>query len=192
MTAAAYVRVSSRAQTHAMQQAAIERAALARGDPSLVFYAERLSGKTIDRPELARLRADVRAGAVRRLYVFRLDRLTRSGIRDTFELIEELERYGCEVVTVADGFDLQGPTREIVLALLAWAAKMERLAINERISAARERKEAAGGRWGRPRRVDAGTLASARRLRAEGRTLRQVAVALKVPRATLARVLGAL
>jgi DNA invertase Pin-like site-specific DNA recombinase len=37
---------------------------------------------------------------------------------------------------------------------MAWAAKMERTAINDRISAARERVEAEGGRWGRPSRVD--------------------------------------
>lgn len=38
---------------------------------------------------------------------------------------------------MADGIDLNGPAAEVVLAVLAWAAKMERLAINERISAAR-------------------------------------------------------
>jgi DNA invertase Pin-like site-specific DNA recombinase len=190
VTAAGYLRVSSRAQTLESQRAAIERAAGARGDADLRWYSERMSGRSIDRPELTRLRADVRAGAVGRLYLFRLDRLTRSGIRDTFEILEELRRGGCELVTVADGFDLQGPAAEIVLAVMAWASKMERLAINERISAARERIEGEGGRWGRPRRVDAETLAHARLLRAGGRSLRDVAVALKVPRATLARALA--
>jgi len=188
---AAYVRVSSRAQTHEMQRAAIERAAAARGDelPPAAWYAERMSGKSVDRPELHRLRADVRAGAVGRLYVFRLDRITRSGIRDTLEVLEELRRAGCEVISLTDGFDLNGPAAEIILAVMAWASKMERLAINERISAARERIEGEGGRWGRPPRMDRETLANARCLRSEGRSLREVAVALKVPRATLARAL---
>ncbi|RKG86243.1 hypothetical protein D7W82_17195 [Corallococcus sp. CA049B] len=44
---------------------------------------------------MERLRANARGGHVRRLYVFKLDRLTRSGIRDTFEVIEELR--GAEV-----------------------------------------------------------------------------------------------
>ena len=57
---------------------------------------------------------------------------------------------------MADGFSLDGPAAEVVLAVMAWAAKMERLAIAERISAARERIESEGGRWGRPSRVDAG------------------------------------
>lgn len=77
---------------------------------------------------------------------------TRSGVRDTFEVIEELKAHGCEVVSVADGFDLAGPAAEVVLAVMAWAAKMERLAINERISASRERIESEGKNCGRPSR----------------------------------------
>jgi DNA invertase Pin-like site-specific DNA recombinase len=127
---------------------------------------------------------------VPRLNLFRLDRLTRSGIRDTFELVEELRGHGAEIVSIADGFSLAGPASEIVLAVMAWAAKAERLAISERIGAARERVEAEGGRWGRPRRVDARTLAKARALKAEGRSVRAIAIALKIPRATIARALA--
>jgi len=189
--AVAYVRVSSRTQDHATQVAAIERAAHARGDTIAHVYAEKKSGKTIARPELDRLRVDARAGKVARLYLFRLDRLTRSGIRDTFEVVEELRAHGCHIVTTSDGFDLDGPAAEVVLAVMAWASKMERLAINERISAARDRLEAEGRRWGRPRRMDAATIARAVAMRAEGRSVRDIAVALKVPRATVTRALAA-
>jgi DNA invertase Pin-like site-specific DNA recombinase len=188
--AVAYLRVSSKAQDHAMQRAAIERASLARGDTVGAWYQEKRSGRTLARPELDRLRADARAGHVRRLYVFRLDRLTRSGIRDTFELVEELRAAGVEIITVADGFTLDGPAAEVILAVMAWSASMERLAINERISAARERVEAEGGTWGRPRRMDEATVARARALKAKGRTVREIAVALKVPRATIGRALA--
>jgi DNA invertase Pin-like site-specific DNA recombinase len=187
MDATAYLRVSSRAQDFATQKAAIERAATARGDVIADWRAEKRSGKTLARPELDRLRADARAGHVRRLYVFKLDRLTRSGIRDTFEVIEELRAHGAELVSVSDGFALDGPAAEVVLAVMAWAAKMERLAINERISAARERVEAEGRSWGRPRRLTAEEIARVRELRVAGRSLRQIAMALKVPLATVAR-----
>jgi DNA invertase Pin-like site-specific DNA recombinase len=126
-------------------------------------------------------------GAVRRVYVYRLDRLTRSGIRDTSEVIEELRAHGCTLVSVSDGFDLEGPAAEIVLAVMAWASKMERLAINERISAARDRVEAEGGRWGRPTRVDAELHARMLKVRRAGRSVREIAVALKVPRTNVAR-----
>ncbi len=186
----AYLRVSSRSQDLATQRAAVERAASARGDAISTWYAEKQSGKTMARSELQRLRVDARAGHLLRLYVFRLDRLTRSGIRDTFELIEELRAHGVDLVSVADGFDLNGPAAEVVLAVMAWAAKMERIAINERIAAARERVEAAGGRWGRPRRMARDEVARAAAMRADGRSVREIAIALKVPRSTVGRALA--
>jgi len=172
-----------------MQSAAIERAAKLRGDQVDRWYSEERSARTIARPELERLRQDARQGLFRKLYVFRLDRLTRSGIRDTFELVEAFRSYGVELVSVADGFDLTGPASEVVLAVLAWAAKVERLAINDRISAARERIESEGKSWGRPRRLKEADRLRIAALRSEGRSVRQIAVALKLPRATVGRAL---
>ena len=72
-TAIAYIRVSSRAQDHATQRAAIERAAAARGDEIKTWYAEKKSAKTMARTELQRVLVDARAGRLRgqRLYLFR-------------------------------------------------------------------------------------------------------------------------
>ncbi len=189
MDSVAYLRVSSKAQDFAMQRAAIERAAAARGDTIVTWYAEKRSGKALARPELDRLRAEARAGKLAKLYVFRLDRLTRSGIRDTFEVVEELRAHGVQLATVADGFDLSGPAAEVVLAVMAWSAKMERVAINERIAAARERVEASGGAWGRPRRLSEADVAQVAALRSAGRSVRAIAVALKLPRSTVADAL---
>jgi len=190
MDAVAYVRVSSKAQTHAMQKAALEQAAKARGDTIATWYSDKLTGATMARPGLERLRADARAGKVRRAYVYRLDRLTRSGIRDTLEVIDELRAHGCEVRTVSDGFDLNGPAAEVVLAVLSWAAKMERIAINERIAAARARVEAEGGRWGRPRVMDERQVKRAAALRRKGRSVRAIAAELGIPPATVGRAVA--
>jgi DNA invertase Pin-like site-specific DNA recombinase len=189
LSAAAYVRVSSKAQDDATQRSSIARAAGARGEETMTWYSEKRSGKTLARPELDRLRRDARAGGINRLYVYRLDRLTRSGIRDTFELVEELRTHGVQIISVSDGFDLDGPAAEVVLAVMAWAAKMERHAINERISAARERLEAEGRPWGRPSRLDASQQARIRELRRNGRSVRGIAVALKIPKSTVSRAL---
>jgi DNA invertase Pin-like site-specific DNA recombinase len=189
-TASGYIRVSSRTQDHASQRSAIERAAHARGDTISTWYAEKQSAKTMDRAELKRLRGEARAGNVRRLYVFRLDRLTRSGIRDTFELVEELRGHGVEIVSVADGFDLNGPAAEVVLAVLSWASRMELLARSERISAARERLAEEGRSWGRPRRLTDVQVDRVRAFAAEGRSHREIAVALKIPKSTVGRALA--
>lgn len=185
-----YVRVSSRSQDSRSQRRAIEQAAAARGDTIERWYSEAKSARTMQRPQLEELRRAARAGELRRLYVFRLDRLTRTGIRDTLTLVDELRRHGCDVVSIADGFDLAGPAADIVLAVMAWAAQMERQALTERIAAARERVEAAGGHWGRPRRLTDDQLRRARKLQQSGKTLRAIAMAIKVPRSTLQRALS--
>jgi DNA invertase Pin-like site-specific DNA recombinase len=192
VTAVAYIRVSSRAQDHASQRSAIERAAAARGDAVDDWRAEKRSARTMAREELQRLLGDARAGRLRgrRLYVFRLDRLTRTGIADTLTTLEDLRAAGVEVVSVADGLDLAGAHAEVIIAVMAWAAKMERLAINERIAAARERIEAEGGRWGRPPRMGKAEVARAVEMRAEGLTVRAIARSMHVPRSTVGRALA--
>ena len=188
---ASYVRVSSRAQSSTLQSHAIARAAAARGDTINRTYEEKTSAKTTQRAELARLRNAARAGELRKLYVYRLDRLARSGIRDTLEILDELRAAGCSVVTVADSFDLEGPGAELVLCVLAWAAKAERLAINERISSAREAMAAKGLRWGRPRTMSPAQRERVAQLRKEGRSIRAIAVAMKVHRSSVERALRA-
>jgi DNA invertase Pin-like site-specific DNA recombinase len=186
---AAYLRVSSRAQDLATQRRAIELAAKARKHRVTEWFTEKQSGRSLVRPALSELRAAVRAGRVRVLYVFRIDRLSRSGIRDTVALMDELRGAGCRVVTVADGFDLDGPASDVVLAVLAWAAQMERVALGERISAARARMKAEGRAWGRPRRADAATVRRVLEL-AGKRTQRAIAVALKIPRSTVGAIIA--
>jgi DNA invertase Pin-like site-specific DNA recombinase len=186
----AYVRVSTKAQSHDLQVDAISRAAAARGEEITHWYAEKRSGKILDRPKLAELLGDAQKGELVKVYVFRVDRLTRRGIRDTLSIVEALRSCGCLVTSVADGFLLDGPAGDVILAVMAWAAQVEGLATSERISAARETVEAAGGRWGRPRRVNPGEIEKARELVAGGLSIREISQRLRVPRATLQRALA--
>lgn len=189
-TIAAYIRVSSRSQTHDSQRAAIEQAAAARGETIGEWFSDTMSGKKLDRPALSDLRQRVRRGQISRVYVFRLDRLARSGIRDTLAVVEEMRFRGCELVSIADGFNVTGPAAEIVLAVMAWAAQMEREAISERICAARTRIEAAGGRWGRPGKAGPADLERARKLKKAGLSVRKIAMATGIPRSTIARAVA--
>ena len=189
-----YLRVSSRAQDAASQRAAIERAATARGEWIEGWYSEQRSGGTMRRPALDELRADARTGIVNRIYTFKLDRLTRTGVSDTFALLNEFKLAGCELIAVADNLhlklgedDMQTVVFQFALGL---AAKLERQAIGERIAAARNRLEAEGRAWGRPARLTGLKLEQAKALRAEGRSIREIAVAKKVPRSTVGRALS--
>ena len=188
MQAAVYLRVSTGKQDWALQRQAVKRAADARRDtlPKALWFEEKKSGGTIQRPALQKLREAVRAGRVRRVYVFRIDRLSRSGMRDILNVVEEFRANGAELVTVADGFQLGGPCDDMLIAVMALGAQIERDAIGARIKEARKRVEASGGRWGRPRRVDPTTLKRAIQMSREGESLRAIARALKVSRSTLA------
>jgi DNA invertase Pin-like site-specific DNA recombinase len=188
---AAYVRVSSKAQTLKTQRDAITRAARTRGVLIAEWYAERVSSQN-DRPELTRLRKDVRAGKISKLYVYRLDRISRGGICETVNLISEFKLAGCKVETIADGFSFEGPASDVVLAVLAWAAEMERAVIRERIAAARVRVEASGGAWGRPRVRDERVERKIHALHKDGSglSIRQIAMSLKIPKSSVALVLS--
>lgn len=192
--ATAYVRVSSKAQTYDTQKDAIEREVRARGDELVAVLEEKQSARTMDRPVLAQLRDDIRVGRVKKLYVFKLDRLTRTGVADTFQVVQEIRRAGATLVAVADRLTImpgaEDVTSEVMIFALGLAAKLERAATNDRIAAARTRLEAAGRGWGRPTRVPPETLAKMRALEAEGRSQRSIAMALRIPRATVQRALS--
>lgn len=194
MTVAAYIRVSSKGQDHAMQRAAIEKAA---GERFAVaeWFAEKKSAKTTQRPELERLRAAVRAGTFRRVYAYRLDRLVRSGPADAFELMKELRTNGCELVTLSDGIvlkpDKDDITSNVLIFAFSLAAQLELQARAERIATAREYHEEHGLPWGRPKKTTPEQLAAIVRLHGEGRTVRQIAVAVKLPRSRVQRELEA-
>ena len=119
-TVVAYLRVSSRSQTCQSQRFAIKECAKHRSERApIVFVEEKASGKKLDREVLNEIRQRIRKHEISRIYVFSIDRITRSGIRDTFEFLDECRRFGCEVVSVRDGFALDN---DVVMAVMAWAA----------------------------------------------------------------------
>ena len=97
---AIYARVSSEQQakehTIASQIEAIRQRVLSDGldcDPELRFVDDGYSGSTLIRPALERLRDQVAAGAIDRLYVHSPDRLSRKYAYQVL-LVEELTRFG--------------------------------------------------------------------------------------------------
>jgi DNA invertase Pin-like site-specific DNA recombinase len=185
MVNAAYLRASTTGQDLATQRDAIERAARARGVKIDRWFEEKRSGRTLQRPVLTQIRGAAGRGELGSLFVFRIDRLTRSGVADTFRLIEELRAHGCNVVSVADGMpETAGAWGDVVMAVLAAVAQIELSAIRERIAAARARVAASGGTWGRRPRLSkqerALLLADADRY-----SVRQLAVKWKISRSTV-------
>ena len=187
-----YIRVSSVGQDYAYQRSAIDVAARARGERVGEWFGDVASGSTLERPELARLRAALDVRRVRQVWVWRLDRLTRSGISDTLASVEHVRRSGAELVSVADRVALDGgPTGELVLAVLAWCAQMELAKIHENQDAARVRMRQQGRAWGRPPLPD--PLRDAVSAAAsQGLSCRAIARQLKVSKTWVAGVLSEL
>lgn len=187
---AAYIRVSSASQDHAYQRRAIELAASARGEPVTRWYAETASGKSLERKELQKMRAALGNGELATVWVWRVDRLTRSGIADTLELVREIRESGAALRSVADGYAVDGgATGELLLAVMAWAAQLEREKIAENQTAARARMASQGRAWGRPALSE--TLANeACRMRSAGKYPREIAMALQISQTSVRRILA--
>jgi DNA invertase Pin-like site-specific DNA recombinase len=185
---AGYIRVSSRSQDYEYQRHAIQLAARARGELVHLWYGDVASGRSMDRPQLLKLRDAIRAHRVQRLWVWRIDRLTRSGIVDTLSCINEIRLAGCAVASVADGFALDGPAADVILAVLAWAAQLERQKIRENLAAARARLALQGRHMG-PTPVPTHVRALVKELSDAGLSIRRVARAAGISKSSVWNIL---
>ena len=68
----------------------------------VVWYRDRFSGTTMERPGLKRLLADVRCGKDSKVCIWRLDRLGRT-VKDLTGLFEELVTCKINLISLKDG-----------------------------------------------------------------------------------------
>ena len=192
--AAIYLRVSTDEQTTANQRPALARLAAARGLKLGHDYVEAESTRK-RRPEFERMVQDARTRAFDVLLIWSLDRLGRDTLSNMLT-IAELDRLGVRVISSQEPWlDTTGPTRTLLVAIFSWVAEQERNTRSERTRAGLERVRREGSKSGRPigrpRRLDGATLARVFDLRAAGRSVRSIAMALRVPRPTVQRALAA-
>jgi len=90
------------------------------------------SGATLDRPALQRLLADIEAGKVDCVVVYKLDRLTRS-LLDFAKLVEVFDRHNVSFVSVTQHFDTSTSMGRLMVNILLSFAQFEREIIGERI-----------------------------------------------------------
>lgn len=102
------------------------------------FDDEGISGRTLDRPALNRLRERIRAGDINRIYAVALDRYSRS-VTDTVQLLDEFERAGVEVRVAHQPELCSTPESRLLRHILASFAQFEREIIAARIAERRSR-----------------------------------------------------
>lgn len=91
-----------------------------------------ISGGTLERPALRRLMADIDAGRVDLVVVYKIDRLTRS-LMDFSKLVERFDKSNCSFVSVTQAFNTSTSMGRLTLNVLLSFAQFEREVTAERI-----------------------------------------------------------
>ena len=90
------------------------------------------SGGSMERPGLKRLLADVEAGRVDTIIVYKVDRLTRS-LADFAKIVEVLDARGASFVSITQSFNTTTSMGRLTLNVLLSFAQFEREVTGERI-----------------------------------------------------------
>ena len=90
------------------------------------------SGGNMERPALKRLMADIEAGKIDVIVIYKIDRLTRS-LADFSKMVEVFERQGVSFVSVTQQFNTTTSMGRLMLNVLLSFAQFEREVTGERI-----------------------------------------------------------
>ena len=97
-----------------------------------IYQDKGFSGKNTNRPAFQRLMEDVEAGKISKIYVYRLDRFSRS-IADFGQVWKTLERCGVQFQSVTEQFDTSSPMGRAMLNIIMTFAQLERETTAERV-----------------------------------------------------------
>jgi DNA invertase Pin-like site-specific DNA recombinase len=190
MRAAIYARVSTtnHGQDVTLQTRELQQFARARGWEIAGEYVDAgVSGTKDSRPELNRLIADAHKRRFDVVCVWRFDRFARS-VSHLLRALETFKALGIEFVSFSEQMDTSTPAGKMVFTVLGAVAELERSLIVERVRAGLRNARAKGKTLGRPRIVVDATRVI--RLRAQGRTIREIADTLGVSRSLVHKTLA--
>lgn len=129
-----YIRISTTDQNTARQEVMMQELGVDQ------VYIDRMSGKSLERPELKKMMGYVREGDV--VIVESISRFARN-TRDLLELIEQLCEKKVEFVSKKEAIDTSTPTGRFMLTVFGAVAELEREYILQRqkegIAIAKER-----------------------------------------------------
>ena len=104
------------------------------------------SGKDLNRPAIQKLISDCKSGKIDCVFVFKLDRISRSQ-KDTLYLIEEVfNKYNVGFISIRENFDTTTPFGKAMIGILSVFAQLERETILERTRIG-IKKRAESGLW---------------------------------------------
>jgi DNA invertase Pin-like site-specific DNA recombinase len=176
-----YTRVSTVAQTLDQQNEALSAAGVVK------VFSDTMSGARDDRPGLAALMDYIREGDA--VVVWKLDRLGRNTLH-ILETVKTLTDRGVTLISTTDGIDSSTAAGRMMIGVLGSLAEYERELVKERTALKRRASRANGTKFGRPRKVgDPDHITTAKRMKSDGHSGKDIAKYLGVSRATLYRYL---
>jgi DNA invertase Pin-like site-specific DNA recombinase len=122
---------------------------LPKGGKYKVYKDKGFSGKNTIRPDFQNLLRDIRAGMIRRVVVYKLDRISRSVI-DFANLMELFKEHDVEFVSCQEKFDTGTPMGRAMLNICVIFAQLERETIQQRVTDAFYSRCVKGYRMGGP------------------------------------------
>ena len=147
---AAYARQSVEKKNSLSIKGQLDLCTQTSGNSSLLMYSDQgYSGKNTDRPDFQRLLKDIKADKVSKLYVYRLDRFSRS-IADFGQLWNVLQAHNVEFVSVTENFDTSTPMGRAMLHIIMVFAQLERETTAERVKDNYDSRAALGSWPGGP------------------------------------------
>lgn len=102
------------------------------GGDARIFQDKGYSGKNTKRPAFTELMNAVEAGEIKKIFVYKLDRFSRS-VADFGRLWEILERHAVEFVSITEKFDTSSPIGRAMLNIVLVFAQLERETTAERV-----------------------------------------------------------
>lgn len=102
------------------------------GENIKVYTDKGYSGKNTDRPAFQEMMADITAGKIRRVIVYRLDRISRS-VLDFASVIDMFQKHGVDFVSTMEKFDTGTPIGKAMLMIVMIFAQLERETIQQRV-----------------------------------------------------------
>jgi DNA invertase Pin-like site-specific DNA recombinase len=171
------------------QEHEVKRYCAARGWKNLEIYADKASGAKTTRPALEKMMQNMRAGKIQRVVCYKLDRLGRS-LTHLCLMLDEMKRLHVPLICVTQGIDTSSdnPTSALQLSILGAVCSFERALICERVNSGLKAAVANGVKLGRP-----ATLGKHRDevmgLRKQGKGIREIARELKMPVASVFKVI---
>lgn len=105
----------------------------ARGEDYLVYKDNGYSGKNTDRPDFQKMMNDIKAGKIKKVIVYKLDRISRS-VLDFSEMMQEFQKYNVSFVSATEHFDTSSPMGRAMLNICIVFAQLERETIQQRVA----------------------------------------------------------